>query len=80
MHTSLGYTCLSIQPADKTAEHLIDSYKQLILEKKTEAISVYVINSNGEGQKEGNKSRRKKGGEKKEDRFTLISIERERET
>ena len=53
-NTSLSYTCVSTQPADKTVEHLMNSFKLLllILEKKTEAINVHLIsNSKREGGK-----------------------------
>ena len=58
MHTityaSLSYTCLRTQPAGKTIEHVMKSFKWilLILEKKTEAISVHLIsNSKRESRK-----------------------------
>ena len=43
-------TCVSIQPADKPIEHLINSYKLLfvllILDKKIDAISAYLKSNN----------------------------------
>ena len=49
---------MSIQPANKAAEHLISSQLWLISEKKTEAVNAYLIkNSKGEG--EGEKKRKK---------------------
>ena len=36
MHTSLRYTRTSIQPADKQIEHLITSYKLLLLRMESE--------------------------------------------
>ena len=62
MHTSLSYiyiyiyTCISIQPTSKPDEHLINSYKLLLLtlENKAEASNAYVISKN-----KGEKKRRK---------------------
>ena len=49
--TSLSYTCISIQPAAKTAEHFINSYELLllILEKETETINTSKDQQSGGG-------------------------------
>ena len=55
---SVTNTCVSIQPADKPIEHLINSYKLLfvllILDKKIDAISAY-LKSNNKGDKKKRK-------------------------
>ena len=53
-HTSLSYTYISIQPAGKPEEHLINSYKLLFLisEKDTETINIYKDQEGGGGTNE----------------------------
>ena len=48
------YTCISIQPTGKPDEHLINSYKLLLLtlENKAEASNAYVISKNKGEKKE----------------------------
>ena len=75
---------MSIQPANKAAEHLISSYDQYWKKKQTEAVNAYVIkNSKGEGEK-----RKRKKGEKKKKRLSqavgmtgrsIMGVQNERE-